>query len=458
MVDFVEAVGPVDTHQADHRQEDAHADACRAFHVEGIEFLRVGPRVTAFEEGQSVDGGVAEHEGIAQFEREAVVGVGVVIAARAGLEGCRVRDGAVFIAAQSDGFLGVAIAVAAHAVATHVEGLEGRFLVLVIGSEETELHARHQHQGLRASRECREGAPLELPFVVFNPAIFLLLLLRIGGRIGVVGQILVVFLVPERPWRRELYRGRELRAAAREERVVGRGAAEREVQADVVGVSVAHDGEILPVFERIAREGELGREEEIVVGPAQSLTPSERYAVEFDVFVGVVVVFVVVVIVAVTVAIEHVHVVVHVAAVVVGARHVGLLRKERAHGELDGAFVAEPVGGVARVVRLVVASVGLRIDAERFAVADGHDAAVFLVLVEEVGHREVVELQAHASDDARLSPSERELDLVVRFRLQIPVDIDRAVLAVGLYIRLHFLGVEMSRRGDFTRRTHQCVP
>ena len=37
----VETVSPVDTHQTDHRQEDAHADTCRALDVEGIEVARL---------------------------------------------------------------------------------------------------------------------------------------------------------------------------------------------------------------------------------------------------------------------------------------------------------------------------------------------------------------------------------------------------------------------------------
>ena len=36
---FVEAIGPVDTHQSHHRQEDAHTYTGRALEVEGIELL-----------------------------------------------------------------------------------------------------------------------------------------------------------------------------------------------------------------------------------------------------------------------------------------------------------------------------------------------------------------------------------------------------------------------------------
>ena len=78
MIDLVETVGPVDTHQTHHRQEDAHTDTCRALDVEGVEVLGLVPGITALEESESVDGGVAQHEGIAQLQREAVVGIGIV--------------------------------------------------------------------------------------------------------------------------------------------------------------------------------------------------------------------------------------------------------------------------------------------------------------------------------------------------------------------------------------------
>ena len=69
---------------------------------------------------------------------------------------------------------------------------------------------------------------------------------------------------------------------------------------------------------------------------------------------------------------------------------------------------------------------------------------MLLVLVEEVTHREVVELQAHTSDDTCLSPSERELYLVVRFLLQSPVDVHRSVLWIGLHVGVHLLRVEVA--------------
>ena len=76
--DLVETVGPVNTHQTHHRQEDTDTDTCGTLHVEGIEVLGFGPRVTAFQESQTVDGGITQEERVTQLQREAVVGVGVV--------------------------------------------------------------------------------------------------------------------------------------------------------------------------------------------------------------------------------------------------------------------------------------------------------------------------------------------------------------------------------------------
>ena len=99
----------------------------------------------------------------------------------------------------------------------------------------------------------------------------------------------------------------------------------------------------------------------------------------------------------------------------------------------------------------------MEVDAERLTIADGHDASVLAILAEEVGHREVVELQADTSDDTRLSPTKRELHLVVRLLFQIPVDVDCSVVAIGLRHGIDLLRVEVSHRCEFTSRTHQGI-
>ena len=142
--DFVKSVSPVDTHESDHGEEDADADTGRGLEFEGIHAVDIRPRVTGFGKGEGVDGsGGLEHEGIAEFETETRVGIGVssVVAG----------DGAVFITAQGDGLLSVG-GVAGHTVTTDVEGFEGRFAVFVVGANDTEVGARHDDRTMLQKR------------------------------------------------------------------------------------------------------------------------------------------------------------------------------------------------------------------------------------------------------------------------------------------------------------------
>ena len=66
------------------------------------------------------------------------------------------------------------------------------------------------------------------------------------------------------------------------------------------------------------------------------------------------------------------------------------------------------------------------------------------VLVEEVAHREVVELQSHTSYDTCLSPTERELYLVVGLLHESVVDVHRSVFRIRLHVRVNLLRVEVS--------------
>ncbi len=291
--------------------------------------------------------------------------------------------------------------------------------------------------------------------MVLYPAVLLLLLFVVGCRRGVGGEVLVILSIPKRPGRSDSDREQELRATAWVELVVGRRSAERQSKVDIVGVTVGHE-EVAPVLQHVTRVGELQRQHEVVVRPAQTLAPSDGDAEQLHILVGVVVVLVVVVIRA-TVAVEVVIIVVVVGAVVVSARHVGLLGVVNTDGELYRALSSEPVGGVAHVVRLVVGTVGLGGYREGLTVTDRHYSAVLGILLEQVGHREVVELQSYSADDTCLSPTEGELHLVVGFRLQVPVDVHCSVLIVGLYVGVDGFGVEMSHRCQVSSGTRQCL-
>ena len=80
---------------------------------------------------------------------------------------------------------------------------------------------------------------------------------------------------------------------------------------------------------------------------------------------------------------------------------------------------------------------------------------MFAVSVEEVAHGEVVQLQTDTTDDTRLSPTERELNLVVRLLLKVPVDVDGSVLIVKLCVGTDRLRVEVTCGGQFAGCTHK---
>ena len=52
---LVEAIRPVDTHHADHRQKDTHTRTGASLHAERIELLDRSPCVTALDKGQGID-------------------------------------------------------------------------------------------------------------------------------------------------------------------------------------------------------------------------------------------------------------------------------------------------------------------------------------------------------------------------------------------------------------------
>ena len=95
--------------------------------------------------------------------------------------------------------------------------------MLVVGAQKSKLGTGHQHEALLTTGECGKGTALELPLVVFNPAVFLLLLIIIGGRVAVGGKVGIILSVPGRPRRGDGNRSHELGTRTGEELVVGTG-------------------------------------------------------------------------------------------------------------------------------------------------------------------------------------------------------------------------------------------
>ena len=114
---IIEAIGPVYTEQANHRQEDSHAGTHRALHIEGIELLHIVPGISTFCKHQSIDvGAVVQHKGIAHLHSETIIGIAIVAVG---------SERTVVISTQSDGLGSIGAGVSAGTVTAHIEGLEG---------------------------------------------------------------------------------------------------------------------------------------------------------------------------------------------------------------------------------------------------------------------------------------------------------------------------------------------
>ena len=73
VIDLIETIGPIETHQTYHREEDAHTDTCRTLHIKRVEVLGLCPGVARLDESESVDRGIAQEERITELQREAIV-------------------------------------------------------------------------------------------------------------------------------------------------------------------------------------------------------------------------------------------------------------------------------------------------------------------------------------------------------------------------------------------------
>ena len=54
---FLETISPVNTHQTDHGQQNAHTDTRRTLHIEGIKTFDIRPGITAFNKSQGIHAG-----------------------------------------------------------------------------------------------------------------------------------------------------------------------------------------------------------------------------------------------------------------------------------------------------------------------------------------------------------------------------------------------------------------
>ena len=192
---------------------------------------------------------------------------------------------------------------------------------------------------------------------------------------------------------------------------------------------------------------QLRGEHEVIVGPAQAFSPSNADTIVQHIGVGIEIILIEAtrIVAVAVVAVVGTEVVLAVGIVVIAGRDIGHLAEIAAKTELIGAFSAEPVGGVAGVIALVIFTIRLCTEAQHLAIANRHKASMLFILAEEVGHREVIEFQSHTTDDTSLSPSQRELHLVVALLLEVVGNIHGSIVLIGRHIGVRtLLGIEMT--------------
>lgn len=101
----VETIGPIDTHQPDHREEYPHADSRRAFEVKWIEVFDIMPSISRLKERKRIDlSGSLKHDGLPQLQREPCIGIA---------RGVKVgREAVALVTAQRDGLGRIAARIA----------------------------------------------------------------------------------------------------------------------------------------------------------------------------------------------------------------------------------------------------------------------------------------------------------------------------------------------------------
>ena len=273
----VEAVAPVYTQQADHREEHTHTHTGASLDLERVEFADVAPAVTAFQEGQYKYRALRlQNHRIAELHRKFIVYVTGIAKTVLAVRGELARgQGIVLVATQGDDFRAVGH-VAGHAVAAHLEVLErGIAPVAVVVTQVTELRAGHQHQ---VSHQFSVYCAVELPLVVLNPLVALgscpIVIINILPAVyGNLLAVLVSVSAEQGVRRGELQRQAELRAGTRVNLLVRGVTRKRDGIAQVVGNTVV-EGKVTvgPVGELVGLPAQVVVQDKIVVRPLQART------------------------------------------------------------------------------------------------------------------------------------------------------------------------------------------
>ena len=255
-----------------------------------------------------------------------------------------------------------------------------------------------------------------------------------------------------------------MRTATGIERVVDRVAREVQLQVDIVTRTVLHQ-EIIPILHRIELIVQGSHELEVVIRPVQSLAITCRHTKHRDVLIGVVGILIGIihaVMIAIVVAIATIVATIVKGVVAIGivaqiaVRNVGLLREIGTDGKRIGTFASKPRIHEGDTIGLIVTSVGLTTQRQGLTLTLRDDTLVG-ARVQEILHGEVGELQAQLTDHTRLSPTGGELDLVVRLRDQVILNIYRTIFRIRQGHGIHVLRVEVSHLSQLTYGTYQVL-
>ena len=263
-IDVVEAIAPVETQQAKHRQEDADAETCGAFHLEGVEVLEAEPTVTSLEEGQGIDGGLRiQRERITHLQ--GVLGHEVTTCAtRAGVVIIARREGVVAVATHTHQLTAIHGDVV-QAITTEIVTVERRGTDLTVEvAQIAKAHTGHHHELV-----VEFGIPccLEAPAVHLDPLVFFVLF-----------EAAVILTGKEGIRRRDLKSQLELGAIARIDGLAHRVTRQDEVVADEVELAIAvADIQItgLVVVQIITFQIDALIQAELVVRPGQTTTQTD---------------------------------------------------------------------------------------------------------------------------------------------------------------------------------------
>ena len=271
----------------------------------------------------------------------------------------------------------------------------------------------------------------------------------------VVRQGGVVFLAEERPRRRDLQTQHELRTTTGVDGVVDRRTTQLEVQGEVMRRSVS-DQQVRPVFHPEEGVPQLDVEVEVVVRPFETLTITDSQTELTDELILVGFGFrqlLVVVGVAGVVIVVRVCVIEVLVRFLVTAGPTGLVVEEEAGTQLIRTLTTEPRLQERERDGGGVDTVGTQVDSKSLTFALRYYMPVRL-LVKEVLDREVGEFETDSTGDTGSTPTERELDLVAGFGLQVIGNIHRSVFGIRLDVRHKFLLVEVTHLRQLTERTH----